>query len=108
METPGTAKALDKGMALAGDVPIAPRPKDAQIVGTVTFSGAVRYESLESFRSNRECHLLGQGGKYDWDGKGDMYAWRVSGTRRLVEPVPQPGQWGVGTRSLVETVLLAG
>ena len=95
VETPGDPQALAKGMALDGDARIAPRPQHAQIVGTLTFSRADRYESLESFRSERECHRIGQGGKYDWHGEGDMYAWRVSGTRRLVEPVPQLGRKGV-------------
>ena len=95
VETPGDPQALAKGMALDGDARIAPRPQHAQIVGTLTFSRADRYESLESFRSERECHRIGQGGKYDWHGEGDMYAWRVSGTRRLVQPVPQPGRKGV-------------
>ena len=95
METPGDAKAITKGWALAGDARIAPRPQHAQIVGSLTFSRADRYESLESFRSERECHRIGQGGAYDWQGAGDMYAWRVSGTRRLVQPVPQPGRKGV-------------
>ena len=79
---------------LAGDDAVPSRPEEAQIVGTVTFSHSDKYESLAAFGADRENHRIVEGGDYDWDGKGEMHAWRVSAVRRLAQPVPQPGPKG--------------
>ena len=94
METLAQADALAKGWVLAGGAAVAPRPEKAQIVGTVTFSRSDEYESLAAFRADSENHRIAKGGHYDWDGKGERHAWRVSAVRRLAQPVPQPGRKG--------------
>jgi hypothetical protein len=100
VETPAKANAISKGWVLPGGDAVAPRPKDAQIVGTVTFSRSDEYETPAAFRADRENHRIAQGGSYDWDGKGERHAWRVSAVRRLARPVPQPG--GKGTTGFTE------
>ena len=94
VETPGIANAISKGGVLVGGVAVAPRPKDAQIVGAVTFSHSVEYETPAAFRADSENHRIAKGGSYDWDGKAERHAWRVSAVRRLARPVPQPGAKG--------------
>ena len=94
MQTLGKANTMPKGWAIAGGAAVAPRPKEAQIVGTVTFSRSDEYEGVAAFRADKENHRIGQGGRYDWGGGGEMHAWRVSAARRIAQPVPQPGQKG--------------
>ena len=99
VETPGEAGALPKGWVLPGSSAVAPRPKIAQIVGTVTFSASEegsgeRYENPADFRADVLNHRIGQGGKFDWQGKGERYGWRISAVRRLAQPVLQPGLKG--------------
>ena len=95
VETPGIANAISAGGVLVGGVAVASRPKDAQIVGTVTFSHSVEYERPAAFRADSENHRIAKGGSYDWDGKGERHAWRVSAVRRLARPVPQFGRKGI-------------
>ena len=95
VETPGIANAISKGGVLVGGVAVAPRPKDAQIVGAVTFSHSVEYETPAAFRADSENHRIAKGGSYDWDGKAERHAWRVSAVRRFARPVPQPGRKGI-------------
>ena len=88
VETPGNAKAISTGWVLAGGAAVVPRPENAQIVGTVTFSRSDEYETPAAFRADEENHRIAKGGSYDWDGKGKRHAWRVSAIRRLARPVP--------------------
>ena len=96
VETLGDASAISKGWVLQGDTAVEPRPKHAQIVGTVTFSeveegSSGRYNNLAEFSGDIKSHRIGSGGKFDWKGEGALYKWRVSAVRRLAQPVPQPG-----------------
>ena len=100
VETPANANAISKGWVLAGGAAMAPRPKDAQIVGTVTFSRSEEYERPAAFRADKENHRIAKGGSFDWGGEGERHAWRVSAVRRLARPVPQPG--GKGTTGFTE------
>ena len=50
VETRAQEDALAKGWVLAGGAAVAPRPEEAQIVGTVTFSRSDKYESPAAFR----------------------------------------------------------
>jgi len=94
VETPAIANAISKGWVLDGGAAVAPRPTVAQIVGTVTFSRSDEYETLAAFQADRENHQIAKGASYDWGGKGERHAWRVSAVRRLARPVPQPGVKG--------------
>ena len=96
VETAGKANAMSKGWVHTGEDRstwvVAPRPKIAQIVGTVTFSHSKKYEALDAFIADRENHRIAKDGDYDWKGIGEKYAWHVSHVRRLAHPVPQPGK----------------
>ena len=81
--------------ALVGNVDVGSRPMESRIVGTIAFSHSVKYSDLESFRADAGRHRITEGGKYNWDGEGEMHAWHVSSCRRLVTPIPQPGKKGV-------------
>ncbi len=96
VETLGDANAISKGWVLQGDAAVEPRPKHAQIVGTVTFSAVEeessdRYSNLAEFRGDIKSHRIGSGGRFDWKGESALYKWRVSAVRRLAQPVPQLG-----------------
>ena len=87
VETKGKcAKAMKS--AMVDDLPIAPRPSDAQIVGTISFADARQYDSRHAFEEARHLHRIAAGSKYDWDGSGAMYGWRVDKVRALVTPQP--------------------
>ena len=78
-------------VAMVGGVTLAPRPQSGEkhIVGTIVFSHAERYKDRADFRANEGEHRIVAGApKYDWDGKGELYAWRISAVRRLTEPIP--------------------
>ena len=96
VETAGKANAMSKGWVHTGEDRstwvVGPRPKIAQIVGTVTFSHSKKYEALDAFIADRENHRIAKDGDYDWNGIGEKYAWHVSHVRRLAHPVPQPGK----------------
>ena len=94
VETPSQGYAISNGWVFADGAAVAPMPEKAQIVGTVTFSRSDEYESLAAFGADRENHRIAKGGHYDWDGKGERHAWRVSAVCRLAQPVPQPGAKG--------------
>ena len=65
VETPAQADGISKGWVLAGDAAVAPRPEQAQIVGTVTFSRSDEYKCLAVFHADRENHRIAKGGHYD-------------------------------------------
>ena len=86
--------------AIVGDLQIAPRPSAAQIVGTISFASAFQYDSKQIFQEARDSHRIAVGSKFDWDGGGARYGWRVDKVRSLVTPVPvgTTGQTGFGER----------
>ena len=73
---------------------VAERPEVARIVATIVFSHAKKYVSREEFRNDEENHRIGEGGNYDWDGKGDQYGWCVAHVRQLADPIEQAGPKG--------------
>ncbi len=87
--------------AIVGDLQIAPRPSAAQIVGTVRFASAHPYGSEQVFHNARDSHRIAVGSKFDWDGSGARYGWRVGQARALAKPVPvgSTGRTGFGARS---------
>ena len=96
--------------AIVGDLPIAPRPSAAQIIGTVTFADAHEYDSKTTFHEHRQRHCIAEGSQHDWDGCAERYCWRVAKVRALATPVPvQTGQTGFSKRhsSASQTVVFA-
>ena len=91
--------------AICDGLEVAPRPRAAQIVGTVTFDSASKYDGTRAFRSARDRHRIADGSKFDWDGKGARYGWRVGTARALRNPVPvgSTGMTGFGARSFEVT-----
>lgn len=91
--------------AICAGLEVAPRPQAAQIVGTVTFDSASKYDGTHAFRSARDRHRIADGSKFDWDGKGSRYGWRVGTARALRNPVPvgSTGMTGFGARSFEVT-----
>ena len=88
IETPGTGQAPKN--AIVRGARIGGRPDRAQIVGTVTFSRAVRYTSVAAFRKDARSHCIAKGGDKDWNGAGELYAWRVAEVKALQTPIPDP------------------
>ena len=69
-------------VALLGDAPLPPKPKEARIVGTITFSGDKRYKTPAEFRRDAAAHRIKEGAEgYDWTGEEDMYGWHVAKVR---------------------------
>ena len=71
---------------LAGDP-----PREAQVVGTITFSKSVQYKKgrgVAAWKRDRHRHRIKEGSKLDWDGKREMHAWHVACVRRFQIPVP--------------------
>ena len=86
VETKGPhAKAMTN--AISDGLELAPRPSAAQIVGTVSFSGAFQYRNIEDFVSARERHGIAIGSKYDWDGSGSRFGWQVARVHKLAKPI---------------------
>ena len=90
-----------KTNAMCDGLPLGPRPLRTQIVGTVRFDDATSYPSTEAFRVASEQHRIALGSKFDWDGKGSRFGWKVDRVRALVGPVPveSTGVTGFGPRS---------
>ena len=87
--------------AISDGLELAPRPSAAQIVGTVSFSGAFPYRNIEDFASARERHRIAIDSKYDWDGSGSRFGWQVARVRKLAKPTAaeSTGMTGFGSRS---------
>ena len=88
IETTGTRNAPQN--AIAHGACLGDRPERARIVGTVTFSGAERYTSVEAFRTGARSHCIAIGGDKDWDGSGERFAWSVASVKGLQTPIPAP------------------
>ena len=71
----------------------------------VEFCSASALDNPSAFHSARDRHRIAEGSKYDWDGKGVCYGWRVGSVRALSKPVPtgSKGQTRFGARSLEVT-----
>ena len=74
---------------MVAGIDLCPAPDAARVVGTITFDDSTQYETLKSWRSDKEAHRIEQGSKHDWQGPkvSEMHAWSVGQTRRLSEPV---------------------
>ena len=109
VETSGPCGSASRN-AMPGDVSLGARPAKAQIVGTVVFSSSAPYAELSEFRADEAAHRIKVGGAFDWDGHGEMHAWRVASVRPLARPVPvaSTGQTGFGPRSFNVTFLRGG
>jgi hypothetical protein len=87
--------------AIVSGFKIVPRPSAAQIVGTVRSVSAYPFGSKQAFHDARDSHRIAVGSKFDWDGSGALYGWRVGSVRALAKAVPvgSTGQTGFGARS---------
>ncbi len=43
---------------------------------------------MEDFQNARDRHRIAVGSKFDWDGSGARFGWRVGSVRALAKPVP--------------------
>ena len=80
-----------KNQASAAVVPIdlGPPPREAQVVGTVSFSKSEQYKQRAAWDQDRRRHRIKRGSALDWQGgQGDKHAWRISQLRCFAEPVP--------------------
>ena len=91
VETPGD-KVAAEDIAVLDGVNVGHRPEVAHIIGTVTFSRAEQYENIDEFRGDAARHRIRAGCRFDWDGTGKRYVWRVLHTRKILDPIAQPGR----------------
>ena len=91
VETPGD-KVAAEDIAVLDGVNVGHRPEVAQIIGTVTFSRAEQYANIDEFRGDAARHRIRAGCRFDWDGIGKRYVWRVLHTRKILDPIEQPGR----------------
>ena len=84
IETAGPKNVLG---AVLGDEAVGPPPQHAQVVGTVAFSSARPYASTSAWKEDRQRHRIKEGGRYDWNGSGEMHAWHVGTVRHSSEPL---------------------
>jgi len=73
--------------AVLGDQAVGPPPQHAQVVGTVAFGSSRPYASTSAWKNERQKHRIKKGGRYDWNGSGEMHAWHVEKARRFSEPM---------------------
>jgi hypothetical protein len=86
VETKGPSPKASKN-AIVDDVDIGPRPQDAQIVATITFTSCHRYTSEQQFRDARDRHRVADGSQFEWK-PGVIYGWQVGTVRALAKPEP--------------------
>lgn len=73
--------------AVVDELPVGPPPEHAQVIGTVSFASSEPYANQSSWRKGRSKHRIKEGGRYDWNGEGEMYAWHVDKLQRFSTPV---------------------
>ena len=68
---------------------LGPPPRQAQVVGTVSFSRSDVYKTQETWDGDRGLHCIRLGSPLDWqEGGGDKHAWRIDQVECFHEPVP--------------------
>jgi len=100
VETKGPCAKPSTNAVVTG-IKIAAHTSSAQIVGTIRFASVQPYSNKQAFHEARDRHRIKVGPKFDWDGSGAVYGWRVGMVRALAEPIPvgTTGQTGFGVRS---------
>ncbi|CAJ1427843.1 unnamed protein product [Effrenium voratum] len=89
VETRGGASTASYSACIPEGFHVPPRPKGAQIVGTIRFSEAVKLTDGISFAAARAAHCVRQGSKFDWCGT-PVFAWKVAAVRSLAYTVAAP------------------
>ncbi|CAJ1383781.1 unnamed protein product [Effrenium voratum] len=89
VETRGGASTASYSACIPEGFHVPPRPKGAQIVGTIRFSEAVKLIDGISFAAARAAHCVRQGSKFDWCGT-PVFAWKVAAVRSLAYTVAAP------------------
>jgi hypothetical protein len=104
IETPGPKNVHG---AIVDDLPVGPPPQHAQVVGTVSFSSSQPYGIESEWKNDRHQHRIKEGGRYDWNGTGEMHAWHVDKVRRFSAPVDAgtKSQVGYGTPRTLDVTL---
>ena len=75
--------------AAVGPLVQGPPPRQAQVVGTVSFSKSEQYKKKAAWNLDRRRHRIKRGSALDWQqSQGDKYAWRIGQVRCFQEPVP--------------------
>lgn len=104
IETPGHKNVHG---AVVDDLPVGPPPDHAQVIGTVSFCSSDRYANKSSWKKDRCKHCIKEGGRYDWNGEGEMHAWHVDKVQRFDVPVSAgtKSQTGYATPRTLEVTL---
>ena len=82
---------------------VSTRPRQAHIVGTISFDKCEKYTVVPKFRADETHHRIRKGDSKDWHGQGARYAWRIRSTRKLRIPLAIPGHHGNPWRRLTVT-----
>ena len=79
----------NQASAAVGHLDQGPPPRQAQVVGTVSFSKSEQYKKKAAWNLDRLRHRIKRGSALDWQqSQGDKYAWRIGQVRCFQEPVP--------------------
>ena len=79
----------NQASAAVDHIDLGPPPRQAQVVGTVSFSKSEQYNKQAAWNQDRRRHRIKQGSALDWrEGHGDKHAWRIGQVRRFHDPVP--------------------
>ena len=86
VQTPGRAR--DRLGALMDGVAIDENRARSCVVGVVWFGECAQYVDAPTFRADGNVHRIRPGSEFDWDGRGQMFAWRIEGAVALEKAVP--------------------
>ena len=79
----------NQASAAVDHIDLGPPPRQAQVVGTVSFSKSEQYKKQAAWNLDRRRHRIKRGSALDWqEGQGDKHAWRIGQVRCFQEPVP--------------------
>jgi hypothetical protein len=90
VETLGKSADPQKAAQMPRGVQIGPRPREAQIIGTITFSKSTLMETRQSFDLARPEHCIKKGSPFDWSDGCIVFGWRVAAIRKISVPVDAP------------------
>ena len=51
---------------------------------------------MKAFRDDARSHCVKKGGDKDWDGVGEIYAWRIASVEMLQAPIMAPTKTQTG------------
>ena len=72
----------NQASAAVDHIDLGPPPRQAQVVGTVSFSKSEQYKKKAAWNLDRRRHRIKRGSALDWQqSQGDKYAWRIGQVR---------------------------